>query len=247
MKYKVICIDMKTVKTVEADSLYDAVKKIKDERLSPSTYKALKELGVGPNQWKNWSQEQANRYIEQKKQKAGKKNEEKKEASSSEKKKQPIQSETFNKLKPYFRRDRFGIYNIPKDWSEEDAQEFLAKKERQAKKAAEAEQKRKAMISEARTAVKEMFSEEQISKADDAFWKISKQGYYYYTDVQDVLDALGIDARTGEEERDTVVVEADTLDETKNAAMFFRSKGNKATIKSVTSDGKTYYYFMLKY
>lgn len=48
-----------------------AISKLRDDRFSPSTYRALKELGVGPNQWKNWTQEQASNYIRQRRQKAG--------------------------------------------------------------------------------------------------------------------------------------------------------------------------------
>jgi len=38
---------------------------IKDDRLSPMTYAKLKELGYGSEDWKNWSQEQANKIVQQ--------------------------------------------------------------------------------------------------------------------------------------------------------------------------------------
>lgn len=58
---------------------------MKDERLSPMTYKKLKELGVTSKQWSGWTQEQANEYIRNKSQK-GSKTSEKKEANESGKK-----------------------------------------------------------------------------------------------------------------------------------------------------------------
>lgn len=56
---------------------------MKDERLSPMTYKKLKELGVSNKQWAGWTQEQANAYIRNK---SGKKTSEKssEKISSSE-------------------------------------------------------------------------------------------------------------------------------------------------------------------
>lgn len=41
-----------------------AVMRINDDRLSPMTYKKLKELGYNSNDWKNWTQEQANAVVE---------------------------------------------------------------------------------------------------------------------------------------------------------------------------------------
>lgn len=49
------------VKAIESKVL-----KLTDERLSPMTYKKLKELGVTQNQWKNWTQEQASAFIKNK-------------------------------------------------------------------------------------------------------------------------------------------------------------------------------------
>ena len=51
------------VRKVKADSIQDAIRKVKDERFSPMTYKKLKELGVSQRQWSGWTQEQANEYI----------------------------------------------------------------------------------------------------------------------------------------------------------------------------------------
>lgn len=45
------------------------------DRLSPSQYKALKELNVSPDVYKNWSSEQASKFIESKKQKLSEKSE----------------------------------------------------------------------------------------------------------------------------------------------------------------------------
>ena len=51
-----------------ANSQIEAIKKvrnlIKDERLSPMTYKKLKELGYTSNTWKNLTQEQANKIVQ---------------------------------------------------------------------------------------------------------------------------------------------------------------------------------------
>lgn len=55
--------DVTYVRKVKADSLQDAIRKVKDERLSPMTYKKLKELGVSQRQWSGWTQEQASEYI----------------------------------------------------------------------------------------------------------------------------------------------------------------------------------------
>ena len=44
-------------------------KEIRDERLSPMTYRKLKEYGYNHNQWKNLSQEQANKIVAQHEQK----------------------------------------------------------------------------------------------------------------------------------------------------------------------------------
>lgn len=65
--------------------LCDSIK-AKDERLSPMTYKKLKELGYSSDDWKNWSQEEANKKIHGNEKKGEKKNakkEAKKEESSS--------------------------------------------------------------------------------------------------------------------------------------------------------------------
>ena len=64
---------------VKAKDSIDAIKKIEevqDERLSPMTYRKLKEFGYTSNQWKNLSQEQANKIVashEQKKANTSKK------------------------------------------------------------------------------------------------------------------------------------------------------------------------------
>lgn len=55
---------------------------VNDDRLSPMTYKKLKELGVRPQQWRNWSQEQANRFIASKEQGVSEKKVSSKEESS---------------------------------------------------------------------------------------------------------------------------------------------------------------------
>ena len=56
----------------KVNKLVGIVKALKDDRLSPSTYKALKELGVRPDQWRKWNQEQASNYIEQHQKATGK-------------------------------------------------------------------------------------------------------------------------------------------------------------------------------
>lgn len=86
MKYKIK--DCTTNKTyiVTATSKINAVKKLKDERLSPMTYKKLKELGVKPEQWKKWTQEEANKFIasRSKKEENSKKEKTEKEQSKKE-------------------------------------------------------------------------------------------------------------------------------------------------------------------
>lgn len=71
------------VRKVKASNIQDAIRKVSDERLSPTTYRALKELGVGPNQWKNMSQEQASEYIAKHKSKQGEEKAEKKTSAQS--------------------------------------------------------------------------------------------------------------------------------------------------------------------
>lgn len=56
---------------------------IEDEHLSPMTYKKLKEYGYNSNQWKNWTQEQANSVIASRQNKIGKSKSEKKEVKNS--------------------------------------------------------------------------------------------------------------------------------------------------------------------
>lgn len=51
----------------------DVVKTVKDAHLSPSTYKALKELGVTPEQWSKMTQQQASEYIAKRKTASGSK------------------------------------------------------------------------------------------------------------------------------------------------------------------------------
>lgn len=82
--------DYTTNKTyiVTATSKINAVKKLKDERLSPMTYKKLKELGVKPEQWKKWTQEEVNKFIASRS---------KKEESSKSKKEETNEKETSNK------------------------------------------------------------------------------------------------------------------------------------------------------
>lgn len=244
MKYKVICVDTKTIKTVEANNLYDAIKKIKDERLSPSTYKALKELGVGPNQWKNWSQEQATKYIEQRRQKSGEKKESKSEETSSEKTKQPIQSETYDKLYQYVRKDRFGHYKIPHDWGEEDAQKYLARKEAQKK----SKQNFEEVVDKAYEDAKKMFTEEQLRKADDSYnTMFSWGGHYNVTGVGRILKTLNINAWVGDTSTYNVIVRTESIDDITKAATFFRRHYSRATIRTYKTDDNTIYEFTLPY
>ena len=59
------------VKAKDAQSAIDGLSillpEIKDDRLSPMTYKKLKELGYGREDWKNLTQEQANKIVQQNK------------------------------------------------------------------------------------------------------------------------------------------------------------------------------------
>lgn len=56
----------KNYKVTARDSIeaVAAVMCINDDRLSPMTYAKLKELGYNSNDWKNWTQEQANAVVE---------------------------------------------------------------------------------------------------------------------------------------------------------------------------------------
>jgi len=59
----------KSIYFVKANDSDEALKKVEeyvsDERLSPMTYHKLKEMGYGPEKWKNLTQEQANKIVEQ--------------------------------------------------------------------------------------------------------------------------------------------------------------------------------------
>ena len=75
---------------VKAEDSVTAVKKLmgktlEDDRLAPMTYKKLKELGYTNNQWKNWTQEQANKIIASHKEKATQETQKKEEKSSESK------------------------------------------------------------------------------------------------------------------------------------------------------------------
>ena len=59
---------------------------IRDDRLSPMTYKKLKEYGYTPHQWQNMSQEQANKIIASRQNKSNPKKVEKKEEKGSKNK-----------------------------------------------------------------------------------------------------------------------------------------------------------------
>ena len=67
-KYEISYVedDIEHIHVVKASSLQDAIKKVKD-RLAPSQYAALKKLGVSSNTYKNWTSEQASKYIAQRK------------------------------------------------------------------------------------------------------------------------------------------------------------------------------------
>lgn len=65
MKYKINNKIIKASTVLDAISQYNV--RYNDERLSPSTYRALKALGVQPSQWRQMSQEQASEYISKRK------------------------------------------------------------------------------------------------------------------------------------------------------------------------------------
>lgn len=154
-------------KAIDNNDFNDSVK---DDHLSPSTYAALKKLGVGQSQWKNWTQEQASAYIAKRK---GAKTEEKTEASS--------------------------------------------------------------------------FSKKQLEKADKAYESIHKYGDVWDTAVENVLEALNIDADAWEEDRGKVSVSSHSKDDIKKAAQYFASKGQKIRVyKEQDWNDKELYYFNVK-
>lgn len=72
---------------VKAEDSVTAVKKLmgktlEDDRLAPMTYKKLKELGYTSNQWKNLTQEQANKVIASHEEKANQETRKKEEKGS---------------------------------------------------------------------------------------------------------------------------------------------------------------------
>ena len=75
---------------VKAEDSVTAVKKLmgktlEDDRLAPMTYKKLKELGYTNNQWKNWTQEQANKVVASHEEKANQETRKKEEKGSESK------------------------------------------------------------------------------------------------------------------------------------------------------------------
>lgn len=72
---------------VKAEDSITAVRKLQDiqladDRLSPMTYKKLKELGYTNNQWKDWTQEQANKVVASHEEKANQETRKKEEKGS---------------------------------------------------------------------------------------------------------------------------------------------------------------------
>lgn len=114
---------------------------VNDDRLSPTTYKKLKELGVKPEQWRNWSQEEANRFIASKEQKSksNKSGKEKKEEETKFTRTEVFDPEKRTSLRaneqvqlaetvPYADIDEIKdiIYEL-EDMSDDDAIKFLKK------------------------------------------------------------------------------------------------------------------------
>lgn len=93
---------------VKAKDSIDAVKKIEevqDERLSPMTYRKLKEFGYTHNQWKNLSQEQANKIVAS--------HEQKKLASTEQKK--SVEKKSTNSLQNLSPKEKAKILESTKE------------------------------------------------------------------------------------------------------------------------------------
>ena len=94
------------------DSALRFIRCLRDDRLSPMTYRKLKELGVKPEQWKKWTQEQANQFIASKRQGIAKQTTQKSTSSSSTKKstrtKAPTEFKTEEELLDF--ADSIGVH-----------------------------------------------------------------------------------------------------------------------------------------
>lgn len=103
-----------TVKAKDSIDAIEKVKEVQDERLSPMTYRKLKEFGYNHNQWKNLSQEQANKIVASHEQKKSSTQNEKSENSQSNKTKSSEKAnKEKNNLNQIYKNGEYADY--PKD------------------------------------------------------------------------------------------------------------------------------------